>query len=168
MKPARWLLLLLTLGLTNAAHAYPFMIRHGYTQCSTCQTDPSGGTFLKEYGRAQSELLLSSSYGGDAASEDAQEEPTAGRFLGFIPLPSWFRPGGWVREGYIWNAEGPTFGCASTRGGDPTTTLLLGLVVALRLAAGSLCRRRGREPGGEATPGVRTSADEATPLPPLR
>ena len=103
MRPGRFLLLL-GFVLANAAHAYPFMIRHGYTQCSTCHTDPSGGTFLNEYGRAQSELLLSSSYGGDPESEDAQGEPTAGRFLGFIPLPSWFRPGGWVREGYIWNA----------------------------------------------------------------
>src|SRR5499433_169592 len=103
MSPGRFLLLL-GLLLANAAHAYPFMIRHGYTQCSTCHTDPSGGTFLNEYGRAQSELLLSSSYGGDPGSEDAHGEPTAGRFLGFVPLPSWFRPGGWVREGYIWNA----------------------------------------------------------------
>jgi len=103
MRPGR-LLLLLGLVLANAAHAYPFMIRHGYTQCSSCHTDPSGGTFLNEYGRAQSELLLSSSYGGDPESEDAQAEATAGRFLGFVPLPSWFRPGGWVREGYIWNA----------------------------------------------------------------
>src|SRR5215475_7723887 len=105
MKRARWLLLLLGLSASPAAHAYPFMIRHGYTQCSSCHTDPSGGTFLNEYGRAQSELLLSSSYRGDGdASDDAKGEPTAGRNLGFIPQPSWLRPGGWVREGYIWNA----------------------------------------------------------------
>jgi len=104
MRPLPWLLLL-SLGLASAAHAYPFMIRHGYTQCSSCHTDPSGGTFLNEYGRAQSELLLSSSYGGgDQGTDDALPEPTAGRFLGFLPMPSWFRPGGWVREGYIWNA----------------------------------------------------------------
>ena len=103
MRPGRFLLML-GLVLANAAHAYPFMIRHGYTQCSTCHTDPSGGTFLNEYGRAQSDLLLSSSYGSGAVSEEAVGEPTAGRFLGFLPLPSWFRPGGWVREGYIWNA----------------------------------------------------------------
>src|SRR5262249_45092482 len=41
-----------------AASAYPTMIRHGYTQCASCHTDPSGGTLLTEYGRAQSELLL--------------------------------------------------------------------------------------------------------------
>ncbi|HET6980740.1 MAG TPA: hypothetical protein VFI53_01295 [Myxococcaceae bacterium] len=104
-RAARWLLFLLGLSASGSAHAYPFMIRHGYTQCSSCHTDPSGGTFLNEYGRAQSELLLSSfPAGSDDASDDVQGEPTAGRFLGFIPLPSWFRPGGWVREGYIWNA----------------------------------------------------------------
>ena len=107
MKRARWWLLLLTWAVAGSAHAYPFMIRHGYTQCATCHTDPSGGTFLNEYGRAQSELLLSSSYGGSSKESEAdQDEPTAGRFLGFLPLPSWFRPGGWVREGYLWNAVG--------------------------------------------------------------
>jgi hypothetical protein len=105
MRRARWLLLLVAWGAAGSAHAYPFMIRHGYTQCSSCHTDPSGGTFLNEYGRAQSELLLSSRYGdSNEGSDEAADEPTAGRFLGFVPLPTWFRPGGWVREGYIWNA----------------------------------------------------------------
>ena len=98
------MLALATLGSSGVAHAYPFMIREGYTQCATCHTDPSGGTFLNEYGRAQSELLLSSSYGNqDDSSDTSTGEPALGRFLGFIPLPSWFRPGGWVREGYLWN-----------------------------------------------------------------
>jgi len=107
MRPGRFLLLL-GLVLANAAHAYPFMIRHGYTQCSTCHTDPSGGTFLNEYGRAQSDLLLSSSYGSGAASEEAEGEPTAGRFLGFLPLPSWFRPYSFRKvppEGSVWQVE---------------------------------------------------------------
>jgi hypothetical protein len=104
MRPARWLFLLAVLCVSGAAHAYPFMIRHGYTQCATCHTDPSGGTLLNEYGRAQSELLLSSTYGGEDEASDSAPEPTAGRFLGFAPLPPWLRLGGWVREGYIWNA----------------------------------------------------------------
>jgi hypothetical protein len=95
----------MALGVSGTAHAYPFMIRHGYTQCATCHTDPSGGTFLNEYGRAQSELLLSSTYGGgDEASDSASSEPTAGNVLGFAPLPSWLRLWWWIREGYIWNA----------------------------------------------------------------
>ncbi len=105
MRNALWLLALMVCGASGSAHAYPFMIRHGYTQCATCHTDPSGGTLLNEYGRAQSELLLSSIYGGgDQLSDSEETEPTAGRFLGFAALPSWFRLGGWVREGYIWNA----------------------------------------------------------------
>ena len=95
-----WVLLAVC-GASGAARAYPFMIRQGYTQCSTCHTDPSGGTLLNEYGRAQSELLLSSSYGSGSDSGDS--EPTAGRFLGFVPLPSWPRLGGWL-QGYLWNA----------------------------------------------------------------
>lgn len=96
-----WVLLAVC-DASGAARAYPFMIRQGYTQCSTCHTDPSGGTLLNEYGRAQSELLLSSSYGSGSDSGDS--EPTGGRFLGFVPLPSWLRLGGWLREGYLWNA----------------------------------------------------------------
>lgn len=105
MRPALRLLVLVFCGVAGTAHAYPFMIRQGYTQCATCHTDPSGGTLLNEYGRAQSELLLSSIYGGgDDQSDSAGAEPTAGRFLGFAALPSWLRLGGWIREGYIWNA----------------------------------------------------------------
>jgi hypothetical protein len=105
MRPALSLGVLVVLAASSTAHAYPFMIREGYTQCATCHTDPSGGTLLNEYGRAQSELLLSSTYGhSDAQSDSEEAEPTAGRFLGFAALPSWLRLGGWVREGYIWNA----------------------------------------------------------------
>lgn len=105
MRPHLWFLVLLIAGVSGTAHAYPFMIRHGYTQCATCHTDPSGGTMLNEYGRAQSELLLSSIYGsGDDLSDSAAGEPTAGQLLGFAALPSWLRVGGWIREGYIWNA----------------------------------------------------------------
>jgi len=52
---------------STAASAYPTMIRNGYTQCATCHADPSGGTLLTPYGRAQSELLLSSRWGAAIA-----------------------------------------------------------------------------------------------------
>jgi hypothetical protein len=85
---------------STAASAYPTMIRHGYTQCASCHTDPSGGTLLTEYGRAQSQLLLSSRWG---AAKEA--EPTAAsKFLfGVLAAPDPVTLGGWVREGYIWN-----------------------------------------------------------------
>ena len=56
MKPASAALAAMAL-FSTAAGAYPSMIRHGYTQCAACHTDPSGGTLLTKYGRAQSELL---------------------------------------------------------------------------------------------------------------
>jgi hypothetical protein len=84
-----------------AANAYPTMVRHGYTQCASCHTDPSGGTLLTPYGRAQSELLLSSRW-----SAGTQTEPAAtSKFLfGILTAPDAVALGGWVREGYIWNA----------------------------------------------------------------
>jgi len=97
MRRVRWSLLLVALGASGSAHAYQFMIRDGYTQCGTCHTDPSGGTFLNPYGRAQSQLLLSSSYGS------GEPDGNLGRLFGFVDQPDWLRVGGWVRQGYLWN-----------------------------------------------------------------
>jgi hypothetical protein len=85
---------------STAASAYPTMIRHGYTQCASCHTDPSGGTLLTQYGRAQSELLLSSRWGG---AKDAEPAATSRFLLGALQTPDSVALGGWVREGYIWN-----------------------------------------------------------------
>ena len=81
------------------ASAYPWMIRHGYTGCSTCHSDPSGGTLLSAYGRAQSELLLSTQW-----SRQPSEEPSSAsqQLLG-LPLPKQLLVGADVRDGYIWN-----------------------------------------------------------------
>jgi hypothetical protein len=89
--------------LSTAAGAYPTMIRHGYAQCATCHTDPSGGTLLNAYGRAQSELLLSSRW-GVSADEDAS--PRTKFLLGIVPEPDHTILGGWLRNGYIWNFAG--------------------------------------------------------------
>lgn len=85
---------------STAAGAYPTMIRHGYTQCAACHTDPSGGTLLTQYGRAQSELLLSSRW--DAAKE-APPAATSKFLFGVLTTPDAVALGGWIREGYIWN-----------------------------------------------------------------
>lgn len=45
------------------AFAYPWMIRHGYTNCAQCHIDPSGGGTMTEYGRAQGEILVRTQYG---------------------------------------------------------------------------------------------------------
>ena len=85
--------------ITSNAHAYPWMIRHGYAGCTPCHTDPSGGAgALTEYGRAQSDLLLRMRYG--KGSESGEADRTAG-FLGFVPLPEQARLGGDFREAFL-------------------------------------------------------------------
>ncbi|MGZ6096763.1 MAG: hypothetical protein ACXWLF_00935 [Myxococcaceae bacterium] len=73
---------LLTAG---SAQAYPWMIQHGYTNCSGCHVDPSGWGLLNEYGRAQAQIVLPTLYG--KAPDEIQ--PTPGIAYGAIPLPSW-------------------------------------------------------------------------------
>lgn len=58
MKPALSVFLLI-LFLSGSAHAFPEMIRHGYSNCVTCHASPGGGGILTEYGRALSKELLS-------------------------------------------------------------------------------------------------------------
>jgi hypothetical protein len=86
---------------SRPASAYGWMIHHGYTGCSTCHADPSGGSLLTAYGRAQSEILLRSHYGGGDGTE---EDPgTLGNFaLGAIPLPDSLLLGGDYRGAYLW------------------------------------------------------------------
>jgi hypothetical protein len=58
----------------SRAHAYSWMIKHGYSGCPVCHADPSGGELLTAYGRAQSELLLRMHYGkpkSDASSSSS-------------------------------------------------------------------------------------------------
>jgi hypothetical protein len=55
----------------SKAHAYAWMIKHGYTGCPVCHADPSGGELLTAYGRAQSELLLRMRYGHSASSDSS-------------------------------------------------------------------------------------------------
>src|SRR5262249_19589656 len=85
------LALLLALVLPAArAHAYPWMIQHGYTNCSTCHVDPSGWGLLTEYGRAQAQIVLPTLWGGKKP-EDI--DPFPGILYGAVPLPSWLNVG---------------------------------------------------------------------------
>jgi hypothetical protein len=79
---SRLFLLLTLLVLPGTAFAYPDMIRHGYTGCAQCHTDPSGGGALTAYGRAQTEVLLAMPYG--TAKEPGKE---AEFLFGALSLP---------------------------------------------------------------------------------
>lgn len=82
--------LLVGLALPGAAaRAYPWMIQHGYTNCSGCHVEPSGFGLLTEYGRAQAQIVLPTLWG---KSPEAVE-PTTGILYGALPLPSWLNVG---------------------------------------------------------------------------
>lgn len=67
----------------SPAHAYTWMIHHGYTSCAQCHVDPSGAGVLTAYGRAQGEILLRTHY------EAAPENPGKVKdfLFGAVPLP---------------------------------------------------------------------------------
>ncbi len=106
LLPAPLALFLLTLGvllsLVRPAAAYPWMIRHEYTTCGLCHTDPSGGGLLTAYGRAQSAVILSTQFGKPT------DDP--GKFkdflFGVVPNNEHVTLQGWAREGAILNRSG--------------------------------------------------------------
>lgn len=79
----------LVLGLvallsSSRADAYPWMIRHGYTQCANCHADPAGGGLLNAYGRAQGEILMRTRYG---SPPDREPGPLAETAFGLFESP---------------------------------------------------------------------------------
>jgi hypothetical protein len=87
---ARWFFALAVVAATTlwtqAAAAYPWMIRHGYGGCLTCHADPSGGELLSAYGRVQGDLLLRMRYGkggGHSATENDNSGGSGGSFDSF-------------------------------------------------------------------------------------
>src|SRR5262245_26961058 len=72
--------LIVLLG-AGRADAYTWMLRHGYSGCVTCHTDPSGGELLTPYGRAQGDLLLRMRYGKDTVSAQASDQSSPGESL---------------------------------------------------------------------------------------
>src|SRR5580692_8140694 len=93
--PRAWLsllVLLVVLCSAGRAQAYPWMIRHGYAQCTQCHIDPSGAGAMTQYGRAMGELILRSHYQFERAPD---EDAKAGQFLfGAVPLPDALGLGG--------------------------------------------------------------------------
>jgi hypothetical protein len=53
------------------AHAYTWMIKHGYATCPACHADPSGGELLTAYGRSVGGSELPTRWGGEPAPNAA-------------------------------------------------------------------------------------------------
>ncbi len=66
---------------SRPAHAFPWMIREGYTGCNTCHADPSGAGILTQYGRGMEEVVLRMPYKKDA------DPGKTGNFAFGIDLP---------------------------------------------------------------------------------
>src|SRR4026209_2434768 len=77
----------------STAEAYPWLIRHDYSQCVPCHVDPSGSGPLSPYGRVLGEELLRTPYG--ARGEDPG--PAAEFLWGAVPLPDQLLLGGDLR-----------------------------------------------------------------------
>lgn len=75
------------------AHAYPWMIRHDYTACSACHSDPSGSGPLTAYGRVLGDVVLRTR--PDTATGEAPR--SAGFMFGLLPTPEWLELGGGLR-----------------------------------------------------------------------
>ena len=77
----------------RTASAYAWMMRHEYTSCTPCHTDPSGSGLLTEYGRAQGDGLLRMRWG----TPPDEPPPSAGFAWGLVRPPEWLVLGGGVR-----------------------------------------------------------------------
>jgi hypothetical protein len=64
---------LLVVFATERAEAYPWMIKHGYANCSGCHADPSGGELLTFYGHSIAAEALSTKWGGSSEAARADE-----------------------------------------------------------------------------------------------
>lgn len=73
------------------AHAYPELIRHGYTNCTSCHVSPTGGGVLTPYGRQLSKEILST-WGSDSET----------RFMDLIATPENLNLGGDIRGAQIY------------------------------------------------------------------
>lgn len=103
------------------ASAYPWMIREGYTGCATCHADPSGAGLLTAYGRAQSELLLSTFRW--ARGEEPSRASQA--VFGLLPEP----------EGLLYSFAYRSATFATKTGGEPGSARYIVMQADLRAQA---------------------------------
>jgi len=94
------LALLFSVCWVDNAHAYNWMLQHGYTACSTCHADPSGGELLTQYGRVTGDLLLRTHYGAPDKGKE-QAAPSPGVFWGAWEPPEQLLVSGAYRNLYI-------------------------------------------------------------------
>jgi len=85
-------------AISRTASAYPWMIRHEYTQCSNCHADPAGGGLLNTYGRAQGEILMRMRYG---SPPDDEPGPLSEPLWGLLKQPPNVLVGGSARYAYL-------------------------------------------------------------------
>lgn len=84
---------------SSEASAYTWMVRHGYTGCTPCHQDPTGGGILTAYGRSVGSLVLNTRY-----DDKKEEEDPLGEFLfGAVKLPPEVMLGGDGRM--LWLAQ---------------------------------------------------------------
>jgi hypothetical protein len=95
--------LAVVLSFSGQAHAYAWMIKHGFSKCGSCHTDPSGGETLTKMGRVESQYLLSA---GGETIEDPKS--SSGFLFGAIPEPDDVRLGGSYRHMLLYTAPVPT------------------------------------------------------------
>ncbi|HSC88765.1 MAG TPA: hypothetical protein VLC09_15895 [Polyangiaceae bacterium] len=86
----------------RAAHAYAWMLQHGYTGCPTCHADPSGGELLTPYGRVTADLLLRMNYG---SPPDDSKPPSPGVLWGAWEPPEGLLLSGSYRNLYVIRPE---------------------------------------------------------------
>lgn len=85
-----WSLVALFVSLfPSRAHAYTWMIKHGYATCPVCHADPSGGELLTSYGRVQSDELLRMKYGSSSGSAKRDDLMKPLRLVRRTPPPEW-------------------------------------------------------------------------------
>ncbi len=97
---------LVALLFSTHAFAYGFMLKHDYTACAQCHVDPSGGSLVTPYGRAQAELLLRTRYGAKSEGEEAEPGKAADFLFGLFSLPETLLLGGDVRGAVAGGLEG--------------------------------------------------------------
>lgn len=83
---------------SKSAHAYAWMIRHGFAECGGCHVDPMGGETLTGMGRVMGQTLMASQYGGTTPTDAAM-------FLYGIPEPDNVRLGGSFRALSIYDFD---------------------------------------------------------------